>query len=99
MTWKNGDTEPDRLPAACFERAPPMQTRIPNVLLGSVFTRWEPVVSQEQACMNGRRAAAEVLSRAGRSHPGVLPYPTPLRTVIARLLVLALGLLLFLNHK
>ena len=25
VTWKNGDTEPDRLPAACFERAPPAE--------------------------------------------------------------------------
>ena len=25
MTWKNGDTEPDRLPAACLARAPPAE--------------------------------------------------------------------------
>ena len=25
VTWKNGDTEPDRLPAACLARAPPAE--------------------------------------------------------------------------
>ena len=39
MTWKNGDTEPDRLPAACFERAPPAE----KPRNGARVSRWVEV--------------------------------------------------------
>lgn len=47
--------------AGAYACAPLMRTNLPTVLLGSVFTRHRPVVSQEQACLNGRIAAGHIL--------------------------------------
>ena len=40
VTWKNGDTEPDRLPAACFERAPPAEKMRDGALHRWVEVYW-----------------------------------------------------------
>ena len=44
MTWKNGDTEPDRLPAACLARAPPAEKPRDGALHRWVEVYWAGAV-------------------------------------------------------
>ena len=71
-----------------WEIAPEMLTNLNNVFVGSIVMKSSNIVSQEQACTNGRLVASEILKRLGHKRPRVFSpdlssplYLSPLRLV------------------